>query len=406
MIGPRGRILVYSHDTYGLGHLRRCLRIASGLSRLAPFPSVLIATGSPRAQSFPLPAGCDTLKLPAATKCPDGHYRARSLAIPLNDLVEVRSELLRTAASCFRPDLILVDHAPVGMAGELLPLLEGLDHRRRPRVVLGLRDVIDEAERVRAEWDRAGAWALLDSVYDAVLVYGDPRLLTTAEELGLPERLRAKVRFVGYLGARASVSDLARRTSPPNIVVTAGGGGDGHRLLRSYADFLEQVPSPAPFRSVVVTGPLLSERRQEELRRRFSALGHPLELLTFTDRLEELLAGAAGVVAMAGYNTVTEILSARVPALLMPRVEPRREQLLRAERLVRLTGLEMCPPDGDQVAAITEFVGRALHRGRLPLPALRLGGVESVAAELARLVERVDGASTPIEGKEHVARVV
>ncbi|MBW3556026.1 MAG: hypothetical protein KY454_03705 [Actinobacteria bacterium] len=405
-MGSTERILIYSHDTYGLGHLRRCLRIAEGLSRLSPRPSVLIATGSPRAQSFSLPHGCDTVKLPAATKGPDGRYRARSLAIPLDELVGIRSDLLRTAASSFQPDLILVDHAPVGMAGELLPLLKELHHRARPRLVLGLRDVVDEARRVRAEWEQAGAWHLLETMYDAVLVYGDQRVLTTAEELGLADRLGGKVQFVGYLGGRAAVTDPPLGNEPPSIVVTAGGGGDGQRLLRSYAAFLEQFPAPAPFRSVIVTGPLLSEHRQAELRRRFSALGHPLELLTFTERLEELLSRAAGVVAMAGYNTVTEILSARVPALLMPRGEPRREQLLRAERLVGLTGLEMCPPGGDQVAAIAEFVPRALHRGRLPVPALRLAGVETVAAEMARLVQTGAGASALVERGDRVARVV
>ena len=58
------RILIYSHDTYGLGHLRRCLMIAERLLRDRPQRSVLIATGSPRAVAFEFVPGLDLLKLP------------------------------------------------------------------------------------------------------------------------------------------------------------------------------------------------------------------------------------------------------------------------------------------------------------------------------------------------------
>lgn len=406
MATRRPRILLYSHDTYGLGHLRRCLRIASGLASLSPCPSVLVATGSPRTQAFPLPPGCDTVKLPAATKRADGRYRARSLGLPLEALVRLRGDLLQSVERSFRPDLVLVDHAAAGMAGELLPLLHGLRHRpRRPRLVLGLRDVVDEAERVHREWDRLGVWELLERQYDRVLVYGDPQVPTTAHELGLAERFPDKVRFVGYLGHPRAPARPRDDAGLPTVVVTAGGGGDGHALLRSYAAFLEQVPPPAPFRSVVVTGPLLSHRRQEELARRYRALPHPLELLTFTDRMDELLSGAAGVVSMAGYNTVVEILSARVPALLVPRTEPRREQLERAERLARLGAVELCPPGADEAEVVAGFVARVLGRRPVPRPAVRLGGVEAVTAELAQLLDQAPGAG-PGREEDRVAQVV
>src|SRR6056297_3500976 len=144
------RTLIYSHDTYGLGHLRRCTLIAGGIVGADPDNEVVIVTGSPRAQAFPLPDRVDTIKLPAATKDDDGGYRARRLRCDLGDLV-------------------LVDHAPIGMAGELVPLLQRFARSRwAPRLVLGLRDIIDEAARVEYSWDADGSWDLLGA-YDEIL---------------------------------------------------------------------------------------------------------------------------------------------------------------------------------------------------------------------------------------------
>jgi predicted glycosyltransferase len=378
------RVLIYSHDTYGLGHLRRCLLIAEGLAASSEFRSTLIATGSPRTHAFPLPPGTDTVKLPSAVKTPRGDYQARTLELSIEDVVRLRGEIFRTVARSYLPDLILVDHAPAGMLGELHPLFTELGHwRRRPRLVLGLRDVIDEADRVRAEWDRVDAWRLINNVYDRVLVYGDPAIPSTADELGLPDRLPGRVTSVGYLGR-----PIERHvdTSEPYVVVTAGGGGDGHALLRAFVAYLEGLPGPAPFRSVLVTGPFLSPRRQEEITARAQRVGQPVDVIPFTNTFEDLLSGAAGVVSMAGYNTLMEILSAGVPALVVPRETPRLEQRIRAERLARVTDIDVCIAEQLDPARIGRFLDRVLANGRPEAPSVDLAGVEHTVRELGSLV--------------------
>jgi predicted glycosyltransferase len=57
-----------------------------------------------------------------------------------------------------------------------------------------------------------------------------------------------------------------------------------------------------------------------------------VRVIDFYNRPELLFQGAAGVVSMAGYNTFCEILSFDRPALLVPRVAPRKEQWIRARR--------------------------------------------------------------------------
>lgn len=144
-------------------------------------------------------------------------------------------------------------------------------------------------------------------------------------------------------------------STEPMILVMTGGGGDGHDLLRAYAAFLEWLPHPASFRSVVVTGPLMSRTRRQEMTSRFRDVPHQVEVLTFTDRLEELIADASEVVSMAGYNSVVEVLSAGKPSLLIPRERPRLEQRIRAERLAeRVPAVEWSPASQSPTAGRME----------------------------------------------------
>src|SRR5258708_22318974 len=59
-----GRILIYSHDTMGLGHLRRCRTIAHSLVEKFKHVSVLILSGSPIIGSFDFRARVDFVRVP------------------------------------------------------------------------------------------------------------------------------------------------------------------------------------------------------------------------------------------------------------------------------------------------------------------------------------------------------
>jgi predicted glycosyltransferase len=387
------RLLIYSHDTYGLGHLRRNLLIAGRVAARSENTSVLLVTGSPRARAFSLPDGCDTLKMPSVIKQPEGGYRSRTLRMSLDDVRLVRSRLVVAAAETFQPDVILVDHAPAGMEGELSPLFARLQEMdgSRPGLVLGLRDVIDEAGRVREEWDRFDVWNLIASVYERVLVYGDPTLPTTAVELGLPGSYPDRITHVGYVAPDPAPSaDWASShdRKAPYVLVTAGGGGDGASLLGAYAEYLESEPGPLPFRSVVVTGPFLSPSRFQRLRARLTGTASPVEVIEFTEQIEPLTMGASAIVSMGGYNTAAEALRARVPSLFIPRSAPRLEQTIRCERLSKRSGIEWCAAPDVTPGLIARFLASAMSGRRLPAPDVDLGGLEKTAEILETLLLR------------------
>jgi len=68
---------------------------------------------------------------------------------------------------------------------------------------------------------------------------------------------------------------------------------------------------------------------------------------------------------MGGYNTFCEILSLDKRALLVPRVNPREEQLIRARRAAELGLVDMLHPDEAEnpklmAAALRRLAGRPL----------------------------------------------
>jgi predicted glycosyltransferase len=350
----RRRYLIYSDDTSGLGDFRRCILLAAGIVHISFDAEVLIVTGSPRAQSLPLPDRVESVKLPSAVKDRHGHRQPRAIMGDLGSLVRLRSSILLTVTSHFDPDVIVVDGLPIGLAGELLPVLRGLESaRRRPWLVLGLRDIIDDADRTDREWTACGTWEWIDR-YDDVLVYGDASITTTASELRIVDRLRGAVTHTGYLAPRMPVG----QATDPYFLVTAGGGRDGYRLVRSVLDSADAGVF-AGFRVKIVTGPMMPASRQAELTMRVER-DPSIEIVEFADDTRRLISAAAGVISMAGYNTVVEEVAADVPALLAPRTAPSAEQDIRAERLSPVTRLETCSAGRMTTDRVADFVLRCI----------------------------------------------
>ena len=303
----------------------------------SPAAQVLIATGSPRAQAFSLPERVDSVKLPAVTKDGAGCYQPRKITAGLDELVELRASLLVAACATFRPDVIVVDQAPTGMAGELIPMLRMIDNLAvRPRLVLGLRDIVDDAASVGEQWSRQRIWEWLER-YDDIAVYGDPQILTTADELSLASRLPARVTHTGYVAPNMPEASSCE----PFILVTPGGGGDGQALIRSYLDGVDAVTA-AGLKSLIVTGPLMSASRRAELVG--AGTGTPeIEVIEFSDNMRQLVASSIGVVSMAGYDTVVERLASGTPSMLVRAPHHGSNKTSRGPRLGPHANLERCP---------------------------------------------------------------
>jgi predicted glycosyltransferase len=323
MTGPR--YLFFTNECVGLGHLRRALTLAAAVTEQDPSASALIVTGAPIELAHPLPARVDTVKLPLLARDSNGAQRPGRLAVGLADVRAVRSQLALAAAQAFAPNVAVVDKLPLGLGDELAPALEWL-RRAGSRLVLGLRDIEDAPARTRREWQRPAIRETLERLYDAVLVYG-PEGSRYHALACVPWRTSLPLYEVGYVAARPA--ETPRDVPSEYVLVTAGGGADGAAMVAAFLDAVRLEPLPVP--GLVVTGPLMPDAEVQALRSRAHRLD--VELETFRPGLDGAMAAARGVVAMAGYNTVSELMRTGRPALLVPRVRPSREQALRAELL-------------------------------------------------------------------------
>ena len=329
------RVLTYSHDSFGLGHLRRSVTLATALCARGPHVHALCLTGSPVPDLFPLPERCDLVKLPAIGKAKNGDYIARRLPMSFGELSSLRSDLITATVRSFRPDLLLVDHTPTGPGGELLPVLQRLRHDNlQTRIVLGMRDVLDTPLRARAELQRDRVFDVLRECYDHVLVYGDREVFDPVTEYGFPDDIAAKTTFTGPVVPAAVRGATARETQhePPHVVVTTGGGEDGYELLRATIAALRGPLRELSLLATIVAGPLLAESSYGDLVRAVQG-DRRILLQRSTDAMPALLASADLVVGMGGYNTVYESLVRGVPLLVWPRRSPREEQWERCRRL-------------------------------------------------------------------------
>lgn len=335
--GEPVRVLIYSHDTFGLGHLRRSRAIANALVPERPGISVLIISGSPVIGSFEFGQGVDYVRIPGVTKQPDGDYRSLNLNVPIEEAVRLREALILQTAETFRPEIFIVDKEPTGFRGEIMAALERVS-ARGCHVVLGARDVMDDPELLVPEWERKGATAALARFYDEIWVYGLEEVYRPLARLDLPARLARRTTYTGYL--RREVPQHSSLTRPPKItrrpfvLVTTGGGGDGEDVIDWVISAYEADPT-IELPALIVFGPFMNRDSRRGFMDRISR--HPkLDAIAFDTKIELLMTKAAAVVAMGGYNTFCEILSLDKPSLIVPRTRPRREQLIRALEAERL----------------------------------------------------------------------
>lgn len=194
------RVALYSHDTQGLGHIRRNIAVAAALVAADPATNVLLLTGAAEATALPLPPRTEVLTLPAVAKDLHGAYTSRVLDAPLSDVLDLRTAVMTAALLSFRPDLLVVDKVARGVGRELDGVLDVLRAALPTRVVLGLREILDDPEVTRAEWRRDRTDEVLAARYDAVWVYGDPAVFDTVAEYGLSPQVAAMTSYTGYLG--------------------------------------------------------------------------------------------------------------------------------------------------------------------------------------------------------------
>lgn len=375
------RIALYSHDTMGLGHIRRTSLLARALRRPPLNAHVLLLSGIRESGAYPLPDGIDSITLPAYRKHGDGSYGARALGIPLDDLIALRSQTLAAALDAFAPDLLIVDNVARGALGELDASL-ARQRARGCRIVLGLRDIIDEPAAVARQWQKLRTLDTIRDYYDAVWIYGDARLYDTVAAYGLAAAEKP-VTYLGYpdpLQRAETGPGPVPDNEPPYALCLLGGGQDGYALAEAFA----RTTLPDGWRAILLTGAMMPAAERAQLAA-ILADRPDYQLLEFTPEPLALMRGARAIIAMSGYNTTLELLALNAPMLLVPRIKPRREQWLRAVRLAELGLADCLHPDELSPARLSAWLADARPR-KTARDRLDFNGLEHINRETLALL--------------------
>ena len=327
-------VMMYSHDTIGLGHMRRNTAIAQELVARVPGVSVLMIVGCPAGMVFePLP-GIDYIKLPSLTKLGRGRWQASSLRIDAATTRELRAGILERVIETFAPDVLLVDHEPAGVWDELVAPIRAVRARGQTRVMLGLRDILDDPDRVTQSWTDSGVDAVISTLYDDVLIYGNANFYPSEAAYGLQALRPGRVRYCGAVTTVRPTARLQWSGPPRRVLVSGGGGRDAYVLLDTTLAGLDALAPNRRPEVTLVAGPLMDAELSAALARRAGQVG-----ALFKQSVADLparLAASDLFITMGGYNSVTEALATGCPAVVVPRVGPSGEQRIRAERLQAL----------------------------------------------------------------------
>lgn len=376
----------------GLGHVRRQIAIAAALGAAHSSAEVLLATSVDNVAGLGLPPNVDTLKLPGLRKVANGDYSARRLGLSKTQLRQFRSAVLHSAVEAFKPDVVLVDKHPFGAKGELTSALLAAK-ARGARLVLGLRDVLDDPETVAKEWAKERIYERLPKYFDLVLVYGDPRVFDPLRHCPLPAVMAERIKYCGYVVGPAGCTACENKCphlcslellSHPTVFCTVGGGEDGFLVLKTFL----AASRNAHWKGVAVGGPLLSERELAILRPPAKEAG--VDLHSYLPCLSSLFGRVDALVCMGGYNTLVEAISRGVPTVCVPRTEPRSEQMIRAAAFAKFDLLRMILPKEVTAENLAQAIAQALKELQSELATranrnLKFNGAQIAAQFLLKL---------------------
>jgi predicted glycosyltransferase len=315
--------------------------------------NILIITGSLLAGRFKSPMRIDFIRVPGMIKVTNEQYLPLSMKLEATEVLEIRKKIILATAMAFRPDFFIVDKAPLGLKRDVMDTLHWLKNEYPSCTsVLGLRDIMDDARSTIDEWRGKGVYDAMDELYDEIWVYGCRTFYDPIEEYAIPPHISSKVFFTGYIPRKipsqedimATRRDLGIKENEKLILVTTGGGGDGHPMVQLFLQAFDRIHGGTPegVRVAVVTGPFMPSNFSQDVVKACQSVG--FITLKFHRYMEALIGASEVVVSMGGYNTLCEIASQRKPSLIVPRTTPREEQLIRAQVLCTKGYCDYLPP--------------------------------------------------------------
>jgi predicted glycosyltransferase len=320
--------LIYAHDGRGLGHASRSIAIGLALRRLYPQCKTLFISGCKEASALIGNGTLDWIKLPSyATTIvkgrAEGGYGHSNFYKSV--LGQLRTEMLASIMKIFQPRIVLVDHAPTGKRNELFRALE-VGRDVDSRWVLGLRGIIGDDKDV---WSDESIQCF-KNYYDLILWYGDAQVMGSEYPNTIAQRFGVKPVETGYVSRLMESKHLI---TPENDTLAGTisipwGTEATWKFVETIYEALKRIgESHGPWRLFV------EQEKKVKIRNLFRNLPFCTVDEVSEKYISSLLRSKMAIV-YAGYNSMSDILASRIPAVVLLRDLEDREQQTHVDRLL------------------------------------------------------------------------
>lgn len=377
-----GRVLFWVQHLLGIGHLTRAALLRDAMTA-AGLEVALVSGG--------MPAVAGVLQLPPVRAADESFsHLVDQDGRPLDDAFKnARRDALLGHLHAFRPQVLITEMYPFGrrmLRFELEPLMAAAHAMTpRPAMVSSVRDILTQKKKPERYLEMAEKTR---AVYDHVLVHGDPKLIPFDASFPCAERIADMIHYTGYVGAADEGPEPPAGEGRDEVIVSAGGGAVGARLMAN-AIGAKPHSALAAHRWRLLVGRNMDAADFDALRRR---AGQGVVVERARADFRALLNRAALSVSQAGYNTVLDIVGARVPTVLVPfAAEGETEQRMRAQCLAARGLAEVVEEAELTPQALARAIDRAWRRGRPARSEIAVDGAGQSARLVAGMITGMTG---------------
>lgn len=390
MENKRLDVLIYAHDGRGLGHVSRSVAVGMAYRRLYPERRVLFVSGSRFTGELIGEAPLDWIKLPAyETTVVAGVSRGVPGKSNFADaeLGELREEMIASLVSLYRPRCILADHLPQGKHRELRQALEK-SRNETTMWILGVRGIVGNVPNAGAGLARQ----LFRDHYRSILWYGDSRVLGDHHLRELAATYGVEPYGTGYVSRLKEFQHLQPEAVKPEALLAGTVSlpwmtPSSEKVLHLLTAALERLGAEAgKWHIYTDAAPDIWKRMVHDV----SHLSFCRLMRTGGGYFKSLLRSKTALV-YGGYNSLTDVLTAGIPAVVLLRGMRDGEQEEHVRRLLQHCPNRFVPLEETGVAATALQSGLELTRQSVPeICPVCLDGAENAARFVEDAVVQVE----------------
>jgi predicted glycosyltransferase len=288
--------------------------------------------------------------------------------------------MLDSVIKIFQPRIVLVDHAPTGKRNELLRALEATKDTDT-LWVLGLRGIIGDDKDV---WSDESIQCFKD-YYDLILWYGDAQVMGRKYPNIIAKRFGVKPVETGYVSRLMESKHLLASESDTlaGTISIPWGTETTWKFVRRLHEAINGIgKSYGPWRLFV------DQEKKEMIQDLFRDLPF-CSVEEVSERYIPSLVKSKMAIVYAGYNSMSDILASRIPAVVLLRDLNDSEQQTHVDMLRPLIKdyVTVLTEANTDTESLQQALASQLHAPTWHNEVLNMNGAERSALTLAEGIE-------------------